>query len=120
MGWLKNLIGARWFLPALIGSIGVAVVVFGWGYMRGYDTAEDKYLVEMNKAMKAQYEQLAKKWQTRMTLAVREAERTHNVRRRISEIRVPDACIIPDACLHAFNDGVLATGAYTPRAEGDP
>ena len=120
MGWLRGLIGARWFLPVLIGFTGAVAIVFGWGYMKGYDTAEDKYLTEMNKAMKAQYVQLQKKWQTRMTLAVREAERTHNVRRRISEIRVPIACVIPDACLHAFNDGVLATGAYTPRAEGDP
>lgn len=113
-------IGARWFPYVLIGVVLTALTVFGWGYMKGYGTAETEYLAEMNRAMQAQYEQLEKKWQTQMNLAVREAERSQNVRRRISEIRIPVTCVIPDACLHAFNDAVLATGTYTRSVEDAP
>ena len=120
MNWLRTIASARWFPYVLIGAVSTVLTVFGWGFIKGYNKAENEYLIKMNRAMQAQYERLELEWKTRITLALREAERSNNVRRRMSEIRIPINCVIPDHCVRAFNDAVLAAGTHTAGIEGAP
>ena len=119
MGWLRSLLaGVNWLPVALIGVASLVSIVGLWAYLKGYDAAEDHYLKEMNRVVKAQLEAQEKQWHQRLRIAVREAERTANVRRRISEIDIPTGCSIAPECLRPFNDGVLAANTGSSGVDG--
>lgn len=125
MGWLKTLFGAakgaasaRWFLPVMIGAAALVTIVFGYGYMKGYNSAEEKYLVEINRAMKAQFDQLKAVHEKDLRAVLGEASRSQDVRQRIAEIRsLFTECRLPAECVRAFNDGVRATGTSPQGAD---
>jgi hypothetical protein len=51
--WLRGLIGARWFLPAVILVPSVAAAVFGWGYMKGWSASTQKAVEKERLRMQA-------------------------------------------------------------------
>jgi hypothetical protein len=111
MGWRRGIIGARWFLPVLIGLTAAVAVVFGWGYMKGYNNAEQTYQEAMNKALADQLERLTSIHTRDIQNLSRTQERTSNVKWRIKEVYRPSCDLSPE-CLRAFNDGVRATGTH--------
>jgi hypothetical protein len=111
MGWLKSVLSANWFRFALFGVVPLAAIAFGVGYMKGYNSAERHYLQEMNRAMKAQYEQLRNVRSKDLAIAVKEAERSNDIRKRLSDLTLSDDCsAVFSQCMQSFNNGVLATG----------
>lgn len=110
---------ARWFPYVAIAGVAGGLVVFGWGYLKGYDSAEDKYLKEMNEALEAQKKRLIEIHQKDMANALKKQTRVSNVRSRIQDVHRPECHLTPE-CLRAFNDGVLATGTNPPRVDDAP
>ena len=108
--WLRTLIGARWFPYVLIGAVSSALIVFGWGYMKGYNSAEKTYQEAMNEALSDQLKRLTTIHAKDMATASKKQERVNNVRIRIKDVARPKCELSPE-CLRAFNDGVRASGA---------
>lgn len=119
MGWLRAVIGARWFPYVLIGSIGVVASVFGWGYLKGYNSAEQTYQQAMNKALADQLERLTTIYTRDLATATKKQERVTNVKWRIKDVFRPNCELSPE-CLRAFNDGVRATGTNPIGVDSDP
>lgn len=117
MGWLRTIAGARWFPYVLIGAASIALTVFGWGYMKGYDKAEDLYLTQMNKALAAQLQRMTSIYKKDMATAASKRERVNNVQWRIKDVYRPN-CELSLECVRAFNDGVRATGTNPAGADG--
>ena len=118
MGWLKGNLGARWFLPVLIGLTAVVTIVFGWGYLKGYNSAEVKYTQAMNKALTEQLARLTTIHTKDLATATKKQEVVNNVKWRIRDVFRPDCSISPE-CLRAFNDGVRASGTNTDGVDSD-
>lgn len=111
MGWLRKIIGARWFPYVLIGAASIVLIAYGWGYMKGYGKAEVTYQKAMNDALENQLERLSSVFAKDMQTLSRTQERSNNVRWRIKEVYRP-SCELSPECLRAFNDGVRATGTH--------
>lgn len=110
MGWMRAVLGARWFPYAAIAVVVTLTGVFGYGYMKGYGSAEKTYQEAMNKALADQLERLTTIHAKDMATAARQQTRVNNVRLRIKDVERPD-CVLSPECLRAFNDGVRASGA---------
>jgi hypothetical protein len=103
------MIGARWFLYALIGAVSTVLIVFGWGYMKGYNSAEATYQRSMNKALQEQYEQMMAQSQREKALALKALEKKYALRKKISAVPKPvDSCELPTSCLQWYDDIVRA------------
>jgi len=109
MMWLRAVLSARWFPYVVIGTVSAVLIVFGWGYMKGYNSAEKTYQEAMNKALANQLARLTELHAKDMAAAIKQQTRVNNVRMRIKDVERPD-CVLTPECLRAFNDGVRATG----------
>lgn len=109
MAWLKTMISARWFPYVAIGAVSIALTVFGWGYMKGYGSAERTYQEAMTKALANQLARLTAIHSKDMATAIKKQTRVGNVRMRIKDVHRPPCSLSPE-CLRAFNDGVRASG----------
>lgn len=118
MGWLRTIAGARWFPYVLIGVASIALTVFGWGYMKGYDKAETVYLEQMNKALEQQMKQLLAQKQLEIRLALRSEARKHDVARKAAVIKKPSvSCDLPPACVQWYDNILRATATDRPSPD---
>jgi hypothetical protein len=109
MGWLRTILGAKWLPYVAIGVASTVLIVFGWGYLKGYNSAERTYQGLMNEALANQLARLSEVHQKDMATAVRKQSKVSNVKMRIKDVVRTD-CSLSTECLRAFNDGVRATG----------
>ena len=112
--WLRGILAARWFPYAAIAVVVTVTGVFGYGYMKGYNSAEKTYQEAMNEALAEQLKRLTTIHAKDMATAAKQQMRVSNVKMRIKDVARPD-CVLTPECLRAFNDGVRATGV---SAEG--
>lgn len=106
MGWIKAVIGARWFPYVLIGMGVLVTAVYGWGYLKGYNKAETVYLAEMNEALTRQMKTLLARKERELQIAL-ETERERNaVTRRVQEVARPagNSCELAPECVRWFDD----------------
>lgn len=116
--WLRTLIGARWFPYVLIGAASIALIVFGWGYMKGFDSAEDKYQKAMNKALKEQYEKMVAQADQERKIALDTQRRKYAIKDRVSQVPAPSSsCQLKPECLQWFDDILRAANADTAGAD---
>lgn len=112
MGWMKTLLGARWFPYVVIGSITAAGVVYGWGYLKGYGTAEQQYQQEMNRALQAQYDRLIQQAEVERKLALEQLEKKYAIQQKVSDVRPSrDSCDLPPDCLRWYDDILRAASS---------
>lgn len=101
----KGIIGARWFPYVLIGSLTAVGLAYGWGYLKGYDKAEDKMMLEMNKALESQMERLMTRYARQMKLAIDNAEKKHEIRKRVDNVKRPSiSCELSPQCVQWYDD----------------
>lgn len=113
MLWLRGIATARWFPYVAIGVVATAATVFGWGYSKGYNKAEDVYLTEMNKALAKQFARLAAQKDIEQKLALEAMEAKYEMERAVREVERPDdQCSLSAPCVHWLNDVLRATTAH--------
>ena len=118
MGWLTSLIGARWFPFAAIGLMASVGIVFGWGYMKGYGSAEETYFVEMNRALANQMKDLLTQKELEIKLVLRAEQRKHNVSKKIAAVPKPaNSCDMSDECLRWYDDILRASSSDRPGTD---
>lgn len=113
MMWIKSLIGARWFPYALIGIPAVVAALFGWGYLKGYNTAEASVQARIDSALLRQREEMIALQAKDLATVVRAEIHKSEVNRRVDEIQRPTVStgdLGPD-WLRAYTDGVRAANA---------
>jgi len=112
MGWLTYLKNARWFPYAAIGAVIFVSGVFGFGYMRGYNSAEDKLQKAQKEALEKQMDKLSKLHKIDLKLALNLQEKINDIKKNMeSGASLPSD--IPIECVRIFNDGVQAAGVDT-------
>lgn len=121
MGWLSTLLRANWFPYVAIGFSVVVAAASGWGYMKGYSSAEKKFQGVVNKALKVQMKEnqaLAKK---DLSTLDKSLKREQEVEKAIDDVVLPE--ISPDCTasfaewMQSFNDAVRATNGDTRPAD---
>ena len=110
---IRTLIAARWFPYALIGIPVVVAVVFGWGYLKGYDKAETAMLEKMNEALSDQLATMQKIHRSDLVALQRATLKKSEVSQRVDDIQRPagPAVALGPDWLRAYNDGVRAANA---------
>lgn len=119
MIWLRGLIGARWFLPALILIPSVVAAVLGWGSMKytaGYSAAEAVAQVEQAKALAEQRERLLAQAERHRIAALEGQRRRFETANRIRDVRRPD-CVLSAECLQ-YHDDIIRAATGRTGADG--
>jgi hypothetical protein len=110
--FVKGLMGARWTPYIVGGAVVFAGVVYGWGYLKGYNSAEETYLAEMNRALAEQFETLAAQKELEKKLALEALEAKYELQTQINKVERPDGqCHLSTDCVLWFNDVLRATTA---------
>lgn len=113
---MKGIFGASWFPSALLGTLTVIGVgtasVFGWGYSKGYASAEGIYQTQMQMALEDQQKTLLARAEREQKLALKNLEAKYVVTRRVEAVPTPsrELCDIPPECVQWFDDVLEATG----------
>lgn len=116
--WVKGIVGARWFPYIAVGVIATVGIVFGWGYSKGYNKAEDVYLKQMNKALAEQFKRLAAQKDLEQKLALEAMEAKYEMERAVREVERPDdECRLSPPCVHWLNDVMRATTAHLGESD---
>lgn len=115
MTWLtriKAVLGARWFLPVLTLALSVVIGAFGWGWSKGYDTAETRHQAQLSAALESQLEQERKRSARELELAVKTERAKHEAQRKINAVPRPAvSCDLPAECVQWYDDILQAAGA---------
>ena len=112
------MIGARWFPYVVIGAASIALTVFGWGYMKGYDKAEVKYQKSMARALKVQHAQMIAQSQLEKELALDALEKKYAIRKKITKVPKPTvSCDLPAPCLHWYDNILRAAASNGPGTD---
>lgn len=115
LGGARSMIGASWFPYVAIGIS--AVSVFGFGYMKGYGSAETKMQAKINTALEVQLKEMKAIAKRDTEAALKTAEKEWRVGHDMDQIIFPD--IAPHCYeslaewMRAFNDGVRAADPGT-------
>lgn len=98
MIWLKGLISARWFLPALIAIPIAASAVFGWGYLKGWKASTEKAVEKERARMQAvmDFNQIRWEQETRALRSLLEDEREAQKISRMPDIGNLGCDVEPD------------------------
>lgn len=111
--WLRGIFAARWFPYALIGLVTFVGIVFGYGYLKGYNKAETVYLTQLNEALERQMKVLVAQKQREIRLALLAEEKKHNVGKRVAAVPQPAiSCELPPACVQWFDAVLHASTAH--------
>lgn len=119
MTWLRGLIGARWFLPALILVPSVVAAVLGWGSMKytaGYSAAKAAAKIEKAEALAEQRERLLAQAERHRIAALEGQRRRFETANRIRDVRRPD-CVLPAECLQ-YHDDIIRAAAGGAGTDG--
>jgi hypothetical protein len=114
MVWLKAVLGARWFPYVLIGSVTAVTAVFGYGYMKGYNSAEVSYQEAMNEALKSQYARMLTQSETERKLALKAQRRKYEIRSNVNSVSTPSTdCTLPYECVQWYDDILRAADSHS-------
>jgi len=81
------------------------VIVFGWGYLKGYGSAEQAYQKEMNKALARQMETMLAQKELEIQLALEGEAEKYDIIKKINEVPEPtDKCSLEPNSLQWFDD----------------
>lgn len=109
---LTNLLAIRWLPYAAIGVVVLCVGLFGYGYMKGSQSTEVKYLELMNGALARQIKReqvIAKADLVAVTVsATRRAYVAERIRTITKYLPAPDTECSDPEWLRVYNDGVRA------------
>lgn len=115
MGFIKAIIGARWFPYVLIGIVTAAGVTFGYGYMKGYNNAEAVYLTQMNKALERQLKEVLKQKDYELRLALQGERKKHAIQAKVDKVvRPSNSCELTPECLRWYDDVLSASSTDRP------
>ena len=120
MGWLRVVMGARWFPYVLIGTVSAVSIAFGWGYLKGSHTAEERMQKEMNKALASQLETMQQAHRSDLVALSHRFTREQEVMRSVRNITRPSSVEcerIGAEWVRAYDDAVLAAHTDTPRTD---
>lgn len=116
MTWLKGLIGARWFLPAVTLIPAAAAAVFGWGYIKGSESATEAALIDKNLALAEQRDRLLAQAEKHRIAALEGQRRRYETANRIRDVHRPD-CVLAPECLQ-YHDDIIRAATGRPGADG--
>ena len=115
MGFIKTLIGARWFPYVLVGLMATAGVIFGYGYMKGYNEAEETYLARINEALERQLKEVLKQKDYEMKLALAGERKKNEISSKVHRVNRPtNSCELTPECLRWYDDVLSASTADRP------
>jgi hypothetical protein len=118
MGWVRGLIGARWFPYVAIGLVVGVGAIFAYGYMQGYSSAEEKWSYDLNQALERQMHEMLEQKELEIKLALRAEAQKHDLARRIANVARPDGrCDMSDECLQWFDNILRATTTDRPKPD---
>ena len=119
MMWIKTLLGVRWLPFAAIGvTVGLGGA-FGWGYLKGSHSAEERMGRAMQDALAVQAQRFAAIARQDLDVALRAILRENEVMRELDAIPIPDTVDCTDTeWLHSYNAAVRA--AKSARAAATP
>lgn len=108
---IRAIFSTRWLVPVLVGVTATLGGVFVYGYMTGYDRAEDLYQRRMNESLAAQYERLLAMKENEERLAIEVLEERYGVQQRVNEVPQPaaDSCTLSDECMQWYDDILRAS-----------
>ena len=112
MMWLKTLIGVRWLPYAALGVAAALGGAFGWGYLKGSHSAEERMGRAMQEALEAQAARFATIAKLDMEAALTAVMRENQILGEINAIPIPgtDDCSDPE-WLHSYNAAVRAANS---------
>lgn len=121
ISWIKNLAGASWFPYVAIGFTVVVAAATGYGYMKGYASAESKMKDQINKALKIQMKENQRLSQQDLKTVEKTIHAEQEIEDAIDEIVIPE---IDPKCtaaftewMQSFNDAVRSTNAHTESVD---
>ena len=116
--WITRLVGASWFPYALIGGVAAVGIVFGLGYLKGYNKAEQTGLKVMNKALAEQLVEVLAQKELELRLAVQAEAKKHDIAKKISMVPKPaSSCVLEPECLRWYDN--ILRAATTRGLEPD-
>ena len=107
---IADLLKARWVLPVLLSVVGLVGAAIGWGWLRGYESAEENYLQQLNTSLASQIRRERARSEMELKLVIKNEREKNEAQERIDAVSNPAvSCALPTECVQWYDD-ILRAG----------